>query len=400
MIRDLRYSRRVHGQEHIADSADASLRLAANRRPDLDPSVLLYLPPARGNPYQSLLYRRAFEHGVGPVPVLTIDDVDSFQWPYRTIVHLHWTRQTTQVYDEAAEAEAAVDQAIEVLERSRTRGNPLVWTVHNVLPHECRHIDADVRFRQWLADHADVVHVLGASTVELTAPHYRLPNDERLIHVPHPSYVGVYPDYIGRDEARWELGLDPGDRVAVIVGSQRAHKGVDVLVEALSLLGDDWRVLVAGDPVGPADRAALVAMAADEPRLVICPRRIGADEMQLFHRAADVAVIPYVSGLNSGAALLALSFGLPLVASDVGTLPETIDDAIGATVPAGDGEALATTLEAVVSDGVDERRAATTERAYALRAEVISDRFFRAIDAVLAPSIAGRPRAEELRRQP
>ncbi len=379
MIRDFRYGRRVNGNESIAESVDAAVRLAVARRPDLDPTILLYLPPARGNPFQSLLYRQSYEYGIGSVPVLSLADVDGFRWPDRTIVHLHWTRQITQAAESHDDAETAVDVAIEVLSRSGARGNALVWTVHNVLPHECRFPEADIRLRRWLAANADVVHVLAASTPELVTPSYELPSDGRLVHVPHPSYVGVYPDHISADDARWELGLEPHHHVAVVVGSQRAHKGVDVLVRALGTLGDDWRVLVAGDPVTEVDRAALAAMAADEPRLIVCPRRVGIEEMQLFHRAADLAVIPYVAGLNSGAAFLALSFGLPLVASNIGALPETIDRAFGMTVPVGDAAALADALETMVTDGLDARRAAAIEFAFACRAEVISDRFFESI---------------------
>ncbi len=376
MIRDMRYGRRINGHEGVAETADASVRLASGRRPDLDPSVLLYLPPARGNPFQSLLYRQSYAHGVGPVPVLAPADVDGFRWPDRVIVHLHWTRQISQMVETSEEAEAAVDEAISVLERSRDRGNALVWTVHNVLPHECQHDEADVRLRQWLAAHADVVHVLGMSTAAHVSPHYELPNDGRLLHVPHPSYSGVYPDHVSSDEARWELGLEPQHRVAVVVGSQRAYKGVDVLAAALRDLGNEWRIVVAGDPVAPEDRRALLSMAEHDPRLMVCARRIGFDEMQVFHRAADVAVVPYVAGLNSGAAFLALTFGLPLVASDVGTLPETVDSTFGQIVPSGDPSQLAVALERVSGDGLDERRAAAAAFALEHRPEVISDRFF------------------------
>lgn len=383
MIRDFRYGRRVTGNESIAESVDAALRLAVTRRPDLDPTVLLYLPPARGNPFQSLLYRQSYEYGIGPVPVLSLADVDGFRWPDRTIVHLHWTRQITQAAESPADAEAAVDAAIEVLSRSCARGNALLWTVHNVLPHECRFPEADIRLRRWLAANADVVHVLAASTPELVTPHYELPTDGRMVHVPHPSYVGVYPDHVSADDARWELGLDPHHRVAVVVGSQRAYKGIDVLRDALRHLGDDWRAIVAGNPVEPEDREALLAMAADEPRLLVCPRRIAGEEMQLFHRAADVGVVPYADGLNSGAAFLALSFGLPLVGSDIGALPEVIDPSFGETFPVGDANALAVALESVVTAGLEQRRAAAVERANAARPEVVSDGFFRSITDAL-----------------
>ena len=44
--------------------------------------------------------------------------------------------------------------------------------------------------------------------------------------------------------------------------------------------------------------------------------------MQLFLNAADLVVLPYREVLNSGAALLALSFNKPVLTSDAGALPE------------------------------------------------------------------------------
>jgi beta-1,4-mannosyltransferase len=49
---------------------------------------------------------------------------------------------------------------------------------------------------------------------------------------------------------------------------------------------------------------------------------IPEDEMQLFLNAADLVVLPYRDVLNSGAALLALSFNTPVLTPDAGALPE------------------------------------------------------------------------------
>ena len=85
------------------------------------------------------------------------------------------------------------------------------------------------------------------------------------------------------------------------------------------------------------------------PTVLVHPRRIEADEMQVFLRAADIAVLPYLRTLNSGVLMLALSFGLPVVVPDEGSLTDIIDPGFARTfnpaVPASLANALAAAAE-------------------------------------------------------
>jgi glycosyltransferase involved in cell wall biosynthesis len=74
---------------------------------------------------------------------------------------------------------------------------------------------------------------------------------------------------------------------------------------------------------------------------------IPSDDMQLFLRASDAVVLPYVRMLNSALLMLALAFGLPVIAPDLGGIPETVDRSVATIVPAGDVHALAAALGAV-----------------------------------------------------
>lgn len=49
------------------------------------------------------------------------------------------------------------------------------------------------------------------------------------------------------------------------------------------------------------------------------------DDIQTYMKAADIVVLPYRSVLTSGAALLAMSFGKPILASRKGCLAEDLD---------------------------------------------------------------------------
>lgn len=385
MSADLRYSRFAQRREFLAESVAAATRRAidAGEATGHDPLVLIYTPPARGNPYQQLLYRNCDEFAVAVVPTLDLETFDGLRWPHPIALHLHWTRPITSEADSAAAAERAVDRAIEILTAAKARDVQLVWSVHNVLPHECRFPEADARLRQWLCDEVDVVHILGRRTVEQVADHYTIPTDDRLVHVPIPSYNGVYPDHVTRAEARFELDLRESDRVGVLFGALRGYKGIDVLADASDRLDAGHRFVVAGSPVDEETRVALEEMADRHPNLLIAARRIPVEEVQMYMRAADYAVLPYVGGLNSSAGLLAVAFGLPIVGPALGTFTETITPEIGELFPPGDADGLVDAVRRVLARDPAETVAAVTRFAEANSPEVISRRFFGAVRSVL-----------------
>lgn len=385
MIADLRYSRFAQQREFLAESVAAATRRAidASEATGREPLVMVYTPAARGNPYQQLLYRCSDEFGVAVVPALDLESFDGLRWPYPLALHIHWTRPITLEAESVSEAEAAVDRAIEVLAAAKARDVRLLWSVHNILPHECRFPDTDARLRQWLADHVDIVHVLGKGTVEQVAEHYTLAVDGRLVHVPIPSYTGVYPDHVTRAEARFELGLRESDRVGVLFGALRGYKGLDVLAEASDRLDEGNRFLVAGSPFDEETRVALEEMADRHPNLLVAARRIPVEEVQYYMRAADYAVLPYVGGLNSSAGFLAVAFGLPVVGPAFGTFTEMITPEIGELFPPGDAEGLVDAVRRVLGRDPATTAAAVARFAQENSPEVTSRRFFEAVRSVL-----------------
>ena len=63
--------------------------------------------------------------------------------------------------------------------------------------------------------------------------------------------------------------------------------------------------------------------------------------MQLFLRAADVAMLPYLRTLNSAVLMTVLAFDLPVIAPPIGGIAETIEPAVSVTFEPGDVQSLA-----------------------------------------------------------
>ena len=238
-----------------------------------------------------------------------------------------------------------------VLGLARLRGRRVVLTLHNVMPHEA------ASWRRWLFQsvfclaHRFIVHSERNAQV-LLEQYPRAAG--RVTVVPMGIHTVAAERKVTRREARGRLELPAESRVILAFGNIRPYKGLDVLLRALRRVvdaGQEATLLVAGQPwdsferygrlIDELDLAAHVRL-----RLEYLPE----SEVEACFAAADLAVFPYTHfDAQSAAATLALSSGVPLVVSDVGGLPELVDDARAVT-PANDPEALAQTLRTVLDD--------------------------------------------------
>src|SRR5690606_28870043 len=138
--------------------------------------------------------------------------------------------------------------------------------------------------------------------------------------IPHPAYHGVYPSQLSQGQARAELGIPPDVTVFVLFGLIAPYKGLTELLDAFDQLCEREPgrnvLLVAGAPTDDPETKAGCERLLTHPTAHASLRKIPTEEVQVFLRAADVAVFPYRRMLNSGALALALTFGLPVVMRD------------------------------------------------------------------------------------
>jgi glycosyltransferase involved in cell wall biosynthesis len=167
--------------------------------------------------------------------------------------------------------------------------------------------------------------------------------------------AGVYPDRLRvlplfLDPVAIAPRSAPGGRAVVYAGRLSAEKGVDVLIRAIAGLPADVPVEIAGD--GP-DRTALTELAERvAPGRVRFHGRLGIPALHDLIRAAAVVAVPSRWYENQPLAVLeAFGCAVPVVATDLGGLPELIDDGVdGHIVPADDAPALAAALRRITAD--------------------------------------------------
>lgn len=141
--------------------------------------------------------------------------------------------------------------------------------------------------------------------------------------VPFP---GVLPDVAERVRSRLHFGFEPGDFVIGHLGAFTAEKGQAIAIEAFRLAKSrlaQARLLLAGD--GPL-LAALQEKYRSQERdgTIVFPGAV--DDPAPLMACLDVFVMPSLrEGLGS-AALHAMAFGLPVIASRAGGLAEIVKD--------------------------------------------------------------------------
>lgn len=242
------------------------------------------------------------------------------------------------------------------LEAYQARGGRVVYTVHNLAQHEGEGGQIELTAMRRMLTLADGLHVHAAymagevqrildggagrpwpapaAAPALGSPVPRTGKPAPLVAViPHGHYIDAYPNTVSRVAARRALDLPQSVHRSpctayLFLGLIRPYKGLEELLPAFRSLPDPAaRLLVAGRPRPAGYAARLAAQAASDPRVLWHPQFVPDHDVQRWMNAADAVVLPYRHITTSGAAMLAWSFGKPVIAPALPAFIEPMRDA-------------------------------------------------------------------------
>lgn len=257
--------------------------------------------------------------------------------PRPDVVHVQWS------------AEPVLD--VLAWRALRAVGVPLVYTVHNLLPHAPRPGDAARYGRLYRAADALVVH--SDRSAAALMERWGIPA-ERVTVTPMGPLLADWAAPT-RADARRQLGIADEAELVLFAGLIEPYKGLADLIEAFGALAPrrpQARLAIAGKPNEPFDRyAGLLAERRLVDRTVLDLRFLPEPRLAAYLCAADVVVLPYRSATSSAMLLAARRFGCPIVATGVGDLAALIEDGrSGLLVPPGDAPALARAIDRLLDD--------------------------------------------------
>lgn len=318
-----------------------SIREASHKRS----ALLAWMPPSPFNPYPQMLYQGLKGIGVGELSIQPYDMTDvlesSMRLDLRVVFHQHWTGWVLGGETDNRKAKQRLERAVRLLDSIRSA--PLVWTVHNVMPHECPFPDLEIELRNRLNRQASVIHIMNPMTARALADRYRL-DDDKIVVVGHPSYIDTYPRLPKRADARRRLGLDGNGTFIALIGQVRDYKKLDLLLDALDRT-QSVRLIVAGATSADATAVRQSDRAKRMERVHRIDRHLSDEELMDVLAATNAVVLPYDGILNSGVLALARTNGRAAVVADVPHLRSIAGEASTRFFQPGDVASLAVALE-------------------------------------------------------
>jgi beta-1,4-mannosyltransferase len=260
-------------------------------------------------------------------------------------------------------------------------GYKVIWTVHNVVPQFPQSPnDALLMKRLGKLAKAKIIH--STSALENLDGYGISTKGTNLI--PHGNYKGVYPEAVTRTEARRRLALKPTDIVLLFFGNVAPYKGVDTLLELTDKLdAPNVQLVIAGQCYNEALRER-IDRSVQLGRTQYRSGYIKDEDVAMYFKAADIVCLPFTAITTSGSAILALTFGKPVIAPRMGALKDIPEEAGYFYEPA-DPRGLASSLRLAVSDPGDlaQRGRAAGRYAQSLNWSILAEKTYDVYQRVL-----------------
>lgn len=310
--------------------------------------------PKTGHGYNDCFYRAVEEAGV---PV--VEGVMSGGWLSHNVrrgdwVHLHWPSFAYARKGGLLAKAYWFFRFVVLLLLARMRGARIAWTAHNLWPHDRdRYPIIDVLGRHFVIRMSAIILVHGAEALRALGERFPKALAKATV-IPLGNWIGYYTRTCTRDVARRRLEVDASSYVFLFVGLCKPYKNLEELIHAFEQLDGDVCLLIAGRFPDTAYYDEIMRLAEGNRRIAIHSRFIPDEELQYYLVASDAVVLPYRDILTSGAAMLAMSFGRPVVSVDLGNLRDLVTERTGILFPANDAQALTRAMRKCSSQSFDE----------------------------------------------
>lgn len=198
----------------------------------------------------------------------------------------------------------------------------IVWTPHNIFPHDSRYLKIHKFCRIFFARNTKWIRLFSNLSLEGAINEFKC-DKKKIKVIPEGSYVGYYPNKISRIEARRFLNIDSTKMVLLYTGFIKPYKGIDNLIRCFKKTFSSDTILIIAGKVMNFDYFQSLKKSLSE-NIMLVDRYIENDELQFFFNAADVVTLPFKKIENSGSVILAMSFKKAVIAPAMGVLIERL----------------------------------------------------------------------------
>ncbi|MCK9372281.1 MAG: glycosyltransferase family 4 protein [Sulfuricurvum sp.] len=153
-------------------------------------------------------------------------------------------------------------------------------------------------------------------------------NIEKVKIIKQGGYIDLVNTNISKADARRKMGLEEDQKYILFFGQIKKVKGLDILLEAMSNVSNDIKLIIAGKPLQDDMNFynEIIKKHHLEDRVIQMIRFIEDEERENLFLSADVNVLPYRIIYQSAVLLMAMSHGVAVIASDLPANKEVITD--------------------------------------------------------------------------
>lgn len=201
----------------------------------------------------------------------------------------------------------------------------VTFVCHNVFPHERFPMDRFLT-RMTLTHGSHYVVHAGEEAGELR----KIKKNPDYVVTPHPTYNAFQFEGMSKAQARERLQILAEDRILLFFGYVRDYKGLKYLLRAMPEIcrGDEnVRLWIVGEfGADREDYRKLICELGIEDRIRVVDSYTPDREVEQYFAAADLVVLPYTSATQSGIVQIAYGFMKPVIVTDVGGLPDVVEN--------------------------------------------------------------------------
>lgn len=207
------------------------------------------------------------------------------------------------------------------------KSKKILFVCHNVFPHERFPMDT-ILTRAVLRQGNCYIVQSGTDAKDLQT----IVKNPVFRQAVHPTYNAFRIENMSKETARSRLGIRTDEKVLLFFGFVREYKGLRYLIQAMPEIAariEDTRLLIVGDFSDEESKNQyrdMIAQSGVSEHIDIYDGYIPDREVEKFFAASDLAILPYVSATQSGIVQIAYGFEMPVVATNVGGLPEVVAD--------------------------------------------------------------------------
>ncbi len=269
----------------------------------------------------------------------------------------------------------------------RSLGIRCLVTVHDVLPHKCRRWDKWILSRYYPAFDTVIAHSSAAQGALRG-----MGVDNPIAVIPCAIFDNYQASVMTKQDARTQLAAcRQSDFVALFFGHVSKRKGAQQFAESAKHLPPEENIhlVMAGKADLTAHELALLKTECSHNGVTFNEGHVAFEDVQKYFVSADCVVIPYLEGTTSAVLKVAIAFQLPVVATRIGDIPETIDERSGVFIGADD-------LPKAIAAGILEAKRRSAELASGMH--ILRSKYtWEAIGAMYTESLHATALAPRLR---